>query len=254
MPTFTAPHYSKVTNPRTGSQESCYTFEVHFQPNEECLTFIVESSADITLKLLQQCVINNTDIWNTFITNFLQTNSKLFSKPYTVEQINKICKHTLKGIKSNVSTDIYPVNVVFLPKTIQISGGVFMSNWEYTLNPILIDIPDVKEPADNIMIKLPVTNVKLENEIQELNMDDLPSENNSTEEALELDSPAKFYEKQMVKETRLKVKLAMYKAQRQLTKYYEKYGDDISDSECETSESECSEEDNVDDKESGDKV
>jgi hypothetical protein len=59
-----------------------------------------------------------------------------------------------------------------------------------------------------------------------------------------LDSPGKFYEKQRVKECRLKAQLAVYKAQRTLAKYYEKYGDDISDSDTdfETSDEESNDE------------
>jgi hypothetical protein len=50
-----------------------------------------------------------------------------------------------------------------------------------------------------------------------------------------MDSPAKFYDKQRVKEARLKAKLAVYKANRQVARYYDKYGvNDISDSDTES--------------------
>jgi len=70
-------------------------------------------------------------------------------------------------------------------------------------------------------------------------MDDLPVGGAPTDDALELDSPAKFYDKQRLKEARLKAKLAAYKAQRQMVQYYEKYGDNSSDSDdLETSDEE----------------
>lgn len=231
MPTFKAPQYSKATNPKSGAQEPCYTFSIDFQPDEECISFVAESNSDITLQSLQKAILENVAWWNTFISQYLQASSKMFSKPYTVEQINKITKHTLNG---TVSSKTFPVNVSVLPKVIQIMGGAFMVNWVYTTESVVIDIPDLEESEQNIIElgDLPVsTDNKVLDGIQELNIDELPVGGNSTEDALELDSPAKFYEKQRVKEARLKAKLAVYKAQRQMAHYYDKYGDDISDSD-----------------------
>jgi hypothetical protein len=233
MPTFKAPQYTKATNPKTGVQEPCYTFSIDFQPNEEGISFLAESQSDINLQGLQKAILENVGWWNTFIGQYLQASSKLFSKPYTVEQINRIAKHTLNGTNTSKS---FPVNVSLLPKVIQIMGSVFMVNWSYTTESVVIDIPDLEEPEDNTieLSSLPVSNDnKLLEGIEELNIDELPVGGNSTDDALELDSPAKFYEKQRVKEARLKAKLAVYKAQRQMAQYYEKYGDDISDSDSE---------------------
>jgi hypothetical protein len=107
-----------------------------------------------------------------------------------------------------------------------------MVNWVYSAEPVMINIPDLEEPEvnNNELTSLPVSN-KTGEGIEELNMDELSVGDGSTDDALELDSPAKFYEKQRVKEARLKAKLAIYKAQRQMAQYYEKYGDDISDSD-----------------------
>jgi len=141
-----------------------------------------------------------------------------------VDNINKITKHTL--ITSNTSNS-FPANVTLYPKTIEISGSIFWVNWGYELEPVVIDIPDLTETNP-----LPVSNKIIEG-IEELNIDEIPVGNNSTEETLEIDSPAKFYEKQRVKEARLKAKLAVYKAQRQMAKYVEKYGCEVSDSDTE---------------------
>jgi hypothetical protein len=48
-----------------------------------------------------------------------------------------------------------------------------------------------------------------------------------------LHTPTKFYEKNKVKEARLKAKIAMYRAQHQRNKYYEKYGTEVTDSDTE---------------------
>jgi hypothetical protein len=173
----------------------------------------------------------------------LDVSAKYFQKPYTVEAINKITKHTLEG---NILGHTFPTNVVLVPKNIQITGGVFTVNWKYDIEP-MIDIPDADEVKVNT-IELPVLPVskKVIEGVEELNIDEIPAAANSTEE-LEIDSPAKFYEKQRVKEARLKAKLALYKAQRQTAQYYEKYGEDISDSDSdfESSDGETSDEDEV---------
>jgi hypothetical protein len=168
---------------------------------------------------LQKCILDNIEWWNTFINNFLESSVKFFSKPYTVETINKITKHTLCNTNDSPN-ETYPVNVILIPKNIQIYGGVFTINWGYNIEQMII--PDLDTD-----LTLPVLNTE---GMEELNIDELPV-GNSTEDVLEIDSPSKFYDKQLVKETRLKAKLAYYKAQRQIAQYCEKYGDDISDSD-----------------------
>ncbi len=230
MPTFKTPQYTKTINPKTGVQEPCYTFPIEFVPDEETLHFLAESPSDITLQNLNKCVIENIEWWNTFVTEFLKNTTKFFSKPYTIDQINRISKHSLNG---SVLSNEFPVTVKLIPKTIQIFGGVFMINWVYTTEMVVIKIPVFDESDNNTMNlnELPVSNKnEIVENLEELNIDELPSGGDSTD-ALQIDSPAKFYEKQRVKEARLKAKLAIYKAQRQMAVYYEKYGDDISDSD-----------------------
>jgi hypothetical protein len=231
MPTFKAPQYTKSVNPKTGNQEPCYTFPIDYQSTEEGIQFVADSISDITLQNLQKCILDNVDWWNTFIQQFLQASSKFFSKQYTVEQINKITQHTLSNTPFEGT-----VNVCLLPKSILISGGIFTVIWSYVAKQVMIDIPDFEDDS-HTGENLPVSN-KVINDLEELNIDELPV--GGTDETLEIQSPAKFYDKQRVKEYRLKAKLAVYKAQRQMAQYYEKYGNDISDSDTdlETSDDE----------------
>jgi hypothetical protein len=242
MLTFKAPQYTKTTNPKTGTQDATYIFSIEGD-TDESLSFMADNESDISLKSLQKCILDNLNWWNTFVRHFLDSSSKYFSKPYTVEAINKITKHTLDGTK--ILT--FPVNIILIPKNIKISGGIFTVNWTYEVGR-MIDIPDLTDESDNIneVISPPVSNNKVIEGIQELNLDDLPVGNESTDETLDLDSPTKFYDKQRVKEARLKAKLALYKAQRQMAMYYDKYGSDISDSE---SEYNSSDEENYEDDE-----
>jgi len=239
MPSFVSPQYTKAANPKTGNLEPCYTFPIEFSQNEEGITFVAENQSDITLQTLQKQVLENLAWWNNFIGQFLQASSKLFSKPYTTEQINKITKHTL-NISTN--TTAFPASITLLPKSIQIVGGVFIVNWMYLVEPVIIDIPDLAETEHNTdPASLPVPDRTITG-IKELDIDEIPVQSNSTDDVFELDSPAKFYEKQRVKEARLKAKLAVYKAQRQMAQYYDKYGDDISDSDSGSSDDESIEE------------
>jgi len=238
MPTFKAPQYSKVPNPKTGALEPCYTFAIFFEKEEPVLSFIAEKKEDIGLASLQDCVVENHAWWNTLIQHFLKATAVFFSKPYTPENIHKIAKHTLTGTDKH----IYPSNVTLQPNTIQISGGQFVVQWQYTMAPVVIDIPDLEEePNTQQHTTLPATgDSAVVKGMEELNMDQLPMDKDSTEE-LAIEGPAKFYDKQRVKEARLKAKLAVYKANRQVARYYDKYGvNDISDSDTESDSEEGS--------------
>ena len=241
MPTIKSPQYSKIVNQKTGANDPCYTFMIEFDSAEKGIYFVADNQEEIQLQVLQKTVLENIDWWNTFIGTFLQVSAKHFSKPYTIENINKITKHTLNGT-SNIE---FPAQVLLLPTSIQISGGVFLVNWQYRCEPIMIDIPVIEpEPIMKEVIGLPDM-PKVADGLEELNMADVPIDKNATDGILELDSPTKFYDKQKVKEARLKAKLAIYKAQHQLSKYYEKYGNDISDSDTESDD--VSDEDNLSD-------
>ena len=130
---------------------------------------------------------------------------------------------------------MFPATITFHPQTIQIRGGVFYVNWAYHSTPITIDIPDCEEE-----VSLPVSSQADINEVQELNGEEVPIDPNATGDTLVLDTPTKFYDKNKVKEARLKAKIAMYRAQNQLNRYYEKYGTDVTDSDTdgETSDEE----------------
>ena len=236
MPNIKAPQYTKVPHASTGTMEPCYTFAIESTPEDKKLTFVAEDTASLSLTPFQAVLQEHEEIWNQLIHTFLQTASKLFSKPYTIVQINKIAKHAMNGTEP----DTFPVHVTVYPSTIQIRGGSFWVHWSYTTEPMLIDIPDLE--ADTTA-PLPVSSN--EDGVQELSLDDLPVEKNATEVPLTLDPPTKFYDRQRVKEARLKAKLAVYRAQHQLHRYYEKYGTELSDSDTESDSNSDSEKEEV---------
>jgi hypothetical protein len=242
MPIFKGPQYTKVTNPKTGNQDPTYIFTVEFTTSDERMSFIATNQSDITLQTLQKTVIDNIQWWNTFIGHFLEITSKLFAKTYTIENISKIAKHTLNGS----IPESFPSNIILVPKSIQISGGNFMVNWVYDVESVMIpDFNEIENDTKNTSLPVP-KNSRIIDEIEELNIDDIPVGNDSTGGITKVDDTDKFYDKQRVKEARLKAKLAVYKYHHAMDKYYNKYGSDISESETEseydTSENEEEEE------------
>ena len=219
MPTFQSPKYSKVINPKSGNAEPCYTFVVEHTELDEKISMIAEEP--VTLLTLEKTVHDHAEWWNKWISSFLDASAKHFSKPYTVQHIYKITKHQLNHTEHN----IFPANITFYPQTIRIHGGAFLVEWHYQIAPVAIEIPDLPEEEET----LPVSHTA--EDVQEMNLEEVPVDPNATEESLILHTPTKFYEKNKVKEARLKAKIAMYRAQHQMNKYYEKYGTEVSDSD-----------------------
>jgi hypothetical protein len=234
MPSFGPPSYSKITNPQTSAIEPCYTFTISLN-NEDTPSFIANTSSEISDITLNECIQENRQWWNIFISHFLNVSAKLFSKPYTVDNINKIVKHII-NTNSTIHDEQFPANVLLIPKSIQILGGKFIVHWYYDIVQMIINIPDLDESVQSPPVLNTINNsngnengndsLKKSSDIEELDVDKLPESNDSTDEVFQITSPAKFYDKQRVKEARLKAKLAVYKAQRQIAKYYDKYGDD----------------------------
>jgi hypothetical protein len=223
MPTFPPPQYAKSLHPTTGAVEACYTFTIQNTDSEQAISLAVEDEASLSCSALEQCIKDNKEWWDKWVAHFLESTTKHFSKPYTVLQLNRIIKQNL--VVPSCST--FPATILLLPECIQIRGGIAWVNWKYTIVPMTIDIPDMNELPDS--------------HVEEVDIDDVPQD--ATEESFELDSPTKNYDKHKVREARLKAKIAMYKAQHQMTKYYEKYGTEATDSDIE--ESDDSEEEEV---------
>jgi hypothetical protein len=220
MPNFIAPTYTKTTS-ANGKVEACYTFIVEFAKDDSLLTFSATSSDDISLATLQQTVLDNVEWWNKWLATFLSANAKHFSKQYSITDINTITKHRL--IKKNPMTDdLFPACVTICPRKIQIVGGAFWVNWEYTTELLVIDIPVWSEQKDDEQ------NLPDERCIEELNIDAVSSNICTTEQdAVLLDNPTKFSDRQRVKELHLKATIATYKAQYYMKAFFDKYGENV---------------------------
>ena len=243
MPSFHPPVYSKQHDAKKNTVEACYTFSIDFQENESGLVFTADDVDTITSTSIESLISGNTDWWKQFVQQFMQASSKMFAKPYTVEQINKITKHIGKEWSY---TSTFPVTVDVLPTTIKIQSNIFWVYWDYRFTPNVIDIPvSIEEVDTTAAICLPdleteyteeQPSVSVDKEVEELNLDELNMDGNATED-LELGHSARFYDKQRVKEARLKAKLAQYKAEIQMRMYYDKYGNDVSETDADSDDS-----------------
>ena len=229
MPTFKSPVYSKKTN-STGQTDASYIFYIEYSDLDNGVEFIADSIEDVSLQSVQKCLTDNQEWWNHYLQDFLKQSTKFFSKQYTVQNLLKIIKHTIQDV-IEFST---PTNIILLPKYIQILSGTFTIHWNYTCQPIAIDI-------SGLLDSLPVLN-KVIDDVAELDMNDLPIDST---ESFELEDPNQLYEKQKVKEAILKAKVAYYKAQNQIRTFSDKYGKEYSsDFELEDTENESSDTEN----------
>ena len=238
MPTFKTPAYSKQTNAK-GQMEASYIFQIEYTSEESGITFVADSADAISVTAIQRCITDHTEWWNTFIDQFLKQSVKFFSKQYSVQDICKIIQHTI--VKNDNVCDA-PSTITVQPKYIQIIGGSFVIHWNYTMQPVIIDIPGLSDSLP-VLDKLVISETS---DPTELNMDELPM--NSTE-SIDLSDPNKLYEKQKVKEAILKAKVAYYRAQNQIRSFSDKYGDEYSDSEFELEDTENESDSEVDEEE-----
>jgi hypothetical protein len=237
-PIIRGPQLTKKSN-QYGAMESCFTFNITKSNEDSYLTVSIDDAQSFN----DLSTILHGVWWNEWLSHFLQATSKHFSKPYTVQQIHKITKHTLHG----TVPDTFPVSIQLYPIDIEIRGTSFMVHWGYIATPMMIDIPDLYEddvPLDSGSIE-PTGSIHPPSacDIEEVNIDQLPINQMTLTESLSVHDSGRFHDKHKLKEARLKAKIAMYKVQHQMARYYEKYGTEASDSEEEWSEdSDCSEE------------
>lgn len=231
-PSIRGPQLIKKPN-QNGVIESCYTFHITKTDTDVTLSVITDDEQAFTV--LSSKIDEQGTWWNDWLAYFLQATAKHFSKPYTVKQIHKITTHTLHGTKP----DTFPASIQLYPTMIEIRGTSFLVHWDYIATPMMIDIPDLCEddtPMDSGSIEVTGSDQSVSCEIEEINVEKLPMDQTTLTESLVVNDSGRFHDKHKIKEARLKAKIAMYKVQHQMARYYEKYGTEASDSEEEWSE------------------
>ena len=215
--TFGKPSYTKLRT-ATGTMESCYKFAViTSDPLSEPIE--IKPSPATPESQLMTTIQEKKDWLVKFITAFLQTTEQYFTKKYTVEVLAKHLNHTLslEGPTEDAN------QVLFAPSEVVIFQGHFTLIWKATFETIRITIPDFEDAIENDSISKDATEL--------LAIDDLEADLQQGAEELPLENSSRHYQKRKVKESRLRARLAQYKAERAMSRYLEKYGTEPSDSE-----------------------
>ena len=141
MPIFKAPVYAKLSVDG-GASVPCYTFDIEYlaSDKEDHLTSVADSASDLSLATLNELIKENHAWWSRLIQGFMTASAKLFSKTYSLDQLNRITKHVLPSPLPSI-TD-YPSTLFWTVRQIKIYGGSLYVHWGITSEPIQIDLPD----------------------------------------------------------------------------------------------------------------
>lgn len=242
MPVFKAPIYTKLAAEKDAAPIACYTFAIEYlaSDNADHLSSIAEQPSDLSVEKLTQLLTEKSEWWGHFIQSFMIASAKLFSKKYSLEQLNRITRHVLPAC----TVDDYPADVNWTVQQIKIYGGQLYIHWSIDTTPIQIDLPETPQLSPRTVAstapvsEATVKSSALPDELEEVDIEQLPVK----ETPATAMNPTQEYDRQRVKESRLKAKLALYKAQYQMRLYYEKYGKECSDSDSDDDDSEYEEE------------
>lgn len=182
----------------------------------------------------------NHSLVPTIVREFITLSAKYFAKAYTFEQIlkyftNEVCINSVKmGIMASEDAEI-----TLSPTKLLFQKNTFRLIWSATFRAVLITIPDLDETmtatTDNLDIKnQEIRTVQIASHPLEglETIDDIMADTTQVE-TFSMRDTSRHYDKQRVKEAQLRARLSQYKAERAMTRYLEKYGDQVSDSEWE---------------------
>jgi hypothetical protein len=248
MFSFQKPKYlNKRVHPVTKKPEPSYQFDMDYKSDilDSPLSWLVRDKESLSVSALEQELKENQVWWNEVVSEFLKANASYFSKPYTAQQIQKIIRHRLELNSGSLE---YPCCVSCIPFRMELVGSVMFIDWKYKTFPVGIHIPD--EDQDNTEFPVEVNGklIQTNEDIEEWDPDEVPMDGDEKEE-YDVKNGAKLLDKQRVREARLKAKLAVYRAQQQMNKFYDKYGDEVSDSDSNATTDVDSEEEEDEDEE-----
>ena len=233
---FHKPTYVRINK---ADKTSVPGYMFNAQPALQGITTIVSNENTTELDIVKNTLTEEKDWWFNCLNGFLAVANTFFTKTYTADVLSKHIKHTDIN-----TTDKLPIGTVILvtPKYILLAEGTFTMGWSIEKTN-KIDVPDLESPASAVDVS---------SGLDELDADSLPSgepaefagggaiggagvrteapASNTTQQSRHID-------KRKIHEARLRVKLAHYKAEKAVSRYLEKYGDDdISESDSESTE------------------
>lgn len=246
---FKKPLHSRTTD-ASGAQRIVYTFPVG-ATESLCGTYDGEENLVHTLHAL----LAEERSWLVgFVESFLAATKSYFAKPYSSSVILRHLSHRVASVTPPAGP------VAFTPTAIIIVQGQFGIDWAASQDSIDIQIPDEEEaleaasaahvsPANTVIVPTSAAPVPTAASVSAkasaapvapateglsaVDADALPY--TAAGDVLSLRTPEQqAQERRRVREAHLRAKLAQYKAERTMTKYIQKYGDDLSYSSSES--------------------
>lgn len=255
MVTFSKPRYQKAG--------PSYLFDVHYDTAEEdeAFTFFLEAHEAFTVERLQEGLRTEAG-WGCFVEAFRIATVTYFTRPVSRERLLGLFRHRFPAQEQQQSRIL-----LCLPRRIEHTQGQLWCHWSVeTAPPLEIpaesqEVQEAEESQESQEVQLAVAPNALNAPIalnasmgagtagtagvdgmEEWDMDAVPVSVESTV----LEDPHLLMERQRVKEARLKAKVAIYRAQMEMNRFYEKYGGEVSDSDASASESESDSSDSED--------
>lgn len=232
---FSAPQYIQ-----TKDKKPAYHFVITVK---DPIIYTSEKQPELTELLTNT---DSVEFLKNFTTVFASTCSKYFPKPLIAERLIGKLSHIIKTIDDTHHGDGI-VCWYFIPLSMCVSGITMEVNWKLIKTTSVIRWEEEEEevavqaPVEEEVVNevIPSTSKEVTDTLEEVT--DV-SQNITGDEKPEFilgpSAAAKEKEKKRLREAKLQVELARFRAARAYEKYVAKYGDDLSDSETEGEESE----------------
>jgi hypothetical protein len=180
-----------------------------------------------------------------FTSVFATSCSKYFPKPLVAERLGSKLTHIITTIDDkHEGTGV--VQWYFIPMSMCVSGSTMEVSWRLIKTTAVISWQDDEEPqheaipepetkAEETTTSQPIEEAK-QDDLQEIGTDDIipaSTGDDKPEFVLGPSAAAKEKDKKKLREAKLQVELARFRAARAYEKYIAKYGDDLSDTETE---------------------
>jgi hypothetical protein len=205
--------YSK--DPGTG--QPIYTFPIEYTGSD----IIIDSDSHPVLDVLQSYLSHDNTI-DKLMTELIDVNRTMFAKKYTAQQLLKITTHAIQSADDNHGTmwKCIPTSVT-LTSNVGSNGNKFIIYWSCVSMeppPPMIDLGDIISRPSSPGLD---------------DVTELLKPEESSENPISLRSPTdirKERERQRIYEARLRAKMAVFRAEKVVQKYIDRYGaDDLSD-------------------------
>lgn len=252
---FSKPVYAKTEDKSPG-----YVFNCYYNGTGEPTVSTTEETPTMN-DFLGTNDENNSNFIGELCNEFVKSCSKYFPKgKLTVERVKTKLKHIIKTTRETDKPDDFEGLIVWqlLPLVIVVSGIQIQVYWELVKTYMAMTLDDEEEEIAKV-VEEPLVQLSLSNEgsndgeaygqvgVSEVSSDDIiavddipttPGDaidttllNNTKSSTATKDKASK-----KLREARLQVQLAKFRAARAYEKYVAKYGDDLSDTDGETTD------------------